>query len=93
MNEFDIEFDNEEFLDGYFSATGYFYFPNQRIILDVGYDPELQILDLHNCTDPLYNSYGEYLASDKLLDFYCDYKIQIGNYIQEYLKIKYNYEV
>lgn len=89
---FDIEFQDIEYLDGYFSGTLYLYAENQRIVLDFGYDVEFESLSLQNCKNPLYNSFFQNYKPEQIADFRCKYGVQIKTYILEYLKLNYGYQ-
>lgn len=86
-----IDYFDEEFIDGYFSGTLSFIDRNRQLILDFGYDAEFKQLKLKNCANPLYNSAMQTYEPDDILEIYSEYAGMIISDIQTYLRIKYFY--
>lgn len=86
-----INFYDEEFIDGYFSGVLIFVDRDRQIILDFGYDAEFKQLKLKNCVNPLYNSTLQTYEPDEIAEIYCDYGVLIVADIQAYLLTQYFY--
>ena len=86
-----IDFYDEEWLDGYFSGVLAFIDGDRRIILDFGYDAEFKQLKLRNCMNPVFNSTMQTYEPNDIAEIYRNHGVLIVAEIQAYLLTQHSY--